>query len=238
MITLQSNSSKEKISLSYAVNDESLREDFLFQLDLKIPYCERVIYDPKGNKSVSFFLEILNNLGNLINSGIIQLPPIKKDFYTQIPFNPYFFLLNQKLPLFIGNKFFNGEFNQEELSHALITHEGRHLEQLAIGFPYFEAVSFPYFDNHSLKECWISGEINPIVIGCIAELDANYHSLLSIQKNEFQVRDNYKEKILDRYKTGISSLYGFDGYSKNNKEKEMIRKVLNAIPHKMREKNG
>ena len=237
MITLQSNSSKEKISLSYAVNDESLREDFLFQLDLKIPYCESVIYDPKGNKSVSFFLEILNNLGNSINSKIIQQfinDNRKKDFHTQIPFAPHFFLLNKKLPLFIGNKFFNGEFNQEELSHALITHEGRHLEQLAIGFPYFEAVSFPYFDNHSLKECWISGEINPIVIGCIAELDANYNSLLSIKNNEFLVRNNYKEKILDRYKMGISSLYDFEDSSKNNKEKEMIRKVLNAVPHKMR----
>ncbi len=232
MITLQSNSSKEKISLDYAVNDESLRQDFLVKLNLDIPYSESIIYDPEGNKSKSFFLELLNNLGNSINPKIIHefiQGPRKKEFYTQISLSPHFFLLNQKLPLFIGTKFFSGEHNQEEIGHILVAHEGRHLEQLAVGFP--------YFDNNILRDCWINGDINPIIIGCIAELDANYHSLLSIKNGEFQVRYNHREKILSRYNGGISSLYSFEYFSRNNKEKEIIRKVLNAVPHEMRKEN-
>ena len=225
MESIQSNDSKIKVSLDETVNNESLRQDFLTQLDLGIPYCSGIIYDPEGTQSKTFFLDLSYNLG-ITNKKILQQLdqlPKKKDYYTQIPLAPHFFLLNKKFPLFIGAKFFNGEFNKEEVSHALVTHEGRHLEQLAIGFP--------YFDNISLKESWIKGEINPRVIGCIAELDADYNSLLSIQKNEFQVRDGYKARILDRYKLGLTNLYGFDHSSKNKKEKGIIRKVLESVPH-------
>ena len=220
--------SLETISLDEAIKTESLRPKFLAGLLPKnIPYCRNVVYDADGSKITNYIEDKLVSLG------------IKKDEATKIaeqtmsgklnkrgaglPLISYFIGSGIYSDLFVGPRIFTGEYNEKEISHHLLAHDGTHLRQTAIGFP--------YFNTNEFKDAWMKNEIRPLVVANIAELDANYQSLLRVQSGEFQVRDECMRKLFHNYKLGIASLYNLRHDSKSEKEKKFIDIMLKFAPH-------
>jgi hypothetical protein len=215
--------------LCEAVRDESKRLGFLSVLiSDPIPYCSGIRYDPDGSSARDWLVNQVREMGasenvaKKLDEGLmasrLQNPT------AGLPLVSYLLGSGINPPLFVGRGLFSGKYNKEEISHILRVHEGTHLRQVSCGFPYFDTTEF--------RDAWINKQIRPVTAANIAEIDANHQSLLSLQRGEFQVRDQYVQKLLNHYKSGIVNLYNLFEDSVSEVERNSIEKTLNAVPHR------
>lgn len=220
--------SNQQISLDDAVNSPSLRQDYLIQLcGNQIPYWDSVSYDPNCIKASEWLAAQLRKLG-APEKVITYLAQEKMQNATKhiagFPMISPLLGSGIRAPIFVGERFFRLEYNEGEHLSILRDHEGTHLRQVA------EGVKF--LDTNTLKHAWIKGNVNQLTAANILELEANYESLLSIQKGNSQVRTPFFQEVLRRYQSGLSSLYNLHRDSQSKIERELIQQTLDVIPHK------
>ncbi len=191
--------SNARTTLEEAIGNENLRQYYLNRIIIDSSICNGLVYDPDGLKketTTKLWMQEAGYTESRIRQIIGNSFGDKGDYHAGIALMPSFMGVVSRMPLFVGRKFFDGNFLDGEIKHALQTHEFRHVQQQVDGFE--------YFDTEMFREDYLKDQIRNEVILCMAELDANTYSLQRLQGDG--IRRSYVEQIVERCNLGFNSL--------------------------------
>ncbi len=182
------------VSFENAREDWAKRQNFLNRIlkDYTIPYCSGVFYDHEGKLIVDYVKSELFNSG-LEGKSLDDYVRNYASVYIGGDFDaktPEIFELSgegRHSKIFIGRKIFGNEFNfltENDLIAMIVGHEGRHVQQHAEGFSYYDK----YQIINGLRE----NKIRNDVLYLAMEHDAEYRELSRILLGEFDVSNYYK----------------------------------------------
>lgn len=193
------NEEKEIYTLNDARKNYIKRQKYLDDLlkGYNIPYCSGVVYDHDGSQIVDYVRQealsvktpdevekIIQEYGEPFKGG---------NFDAKTPEILQLSAQSKTSKIFIGRKMFEEYlgFVDNDLRHIIVAHEGRHVEQHALGLEYLQ------------KEELISGVNNNLirfpVLYEVGEYDANAHSLRRVLSGEFKVSKTYLAEIIKNY---------------------------------------
>ena len=192
-------SSKEKITLESARKNYLIRQKYLDSLLEKtsIPYCLGAVYDHHGTKIVDYLveraaeLESPEKINEVLNEFKKQF--IEGDYDVKTPEILELSAKKQTSKIFIGRKIFEEllYLQDEDIKHIIVAHEGRHVEQHALGLEYLA--------KEEIIEGIHNGSIRLPVIYNAGEMDANAHGLIRIASGEFKVNKPYLITTIESY---------------------------------------
>lgn len=196
---------KESVLLAEARRNETKRQAYLDDLlkGVKIPYCACVRYDHDGSKLIEyvrtqFVLEGKSEMEaeKLARPHLEELEHGHFDIKT-----PTLLTLAGKgltSPIFVGRKVFEkyNDWIDEDIKHAIIVHEARHVYQHAKGF---DGISVETFRK------WV-GQTSHEVAYDYFEIDAQIVALKSIFSGEYRVSDAYLKETKKSYVLSYGNL--------------------------------
>ena len=205
------------VSLTQAVNEDDfeVRQKYINQLNLRIPFVIKVVYDPRGEGAYNFFTDYAKCKGYNAEQVNRNLLPLKSEgeFHTRIPLCAMLFQTKDNLPLFIGSKFFSG-YTEGEIAQALTYHEGTHVRQISQGFQIKD------FDNDKFQKNWHNKKIDSDLVYVVSEFEANFVMLRNIGEKT-PVRAEFVEKGKKCFNGSLRYLQQVRGNPRNHTSEEL-----------------
>ncbi|MFW5746051.1 MAG: hypothetical protein ACOCWQ_00695 [Nanoarchaeota archaeon] len=171
------------------------RQRYLDNLVERIPHCNGIFYDVDGRISGSHLQRICQAFG--APETLEAVPVITAGF----PMMSWFFGYIDEGPLFVRPALFERGYSEEEVTHCLVEHEGRHLMQFAQGLP--------GIDTQQFRSDWMQQRMSPLMIVTLLELDANLHA--GKRHERYMLGSTYLQAVHQRARDQVQKLFSFRG---------------------------
>jgi hypothetical protein len=193
-------------------NVDSMRSAFLQDIlgDAEMPYCAGVIYDRTGGKMAQFFDSFLLEQDPSISANerfqIVEsnTRPFKGgDFIAKTPEVLDFSGRGIYTPIFVGRKLFDDpkyqHFTKEDIRDIIISHEGRHCEQIALGFKDVVLLEvLVNVRNRSLPFSLLydASELDALVVELNSLGEGNSQAYIDQTKSKYvKIRTNFEQSV-------------------------------------------